>query len=159
MNKDRFIRSLHVFWRAETIIADIQWRRAVLGIAAISAALLLATLAITTLGIAIYFALEPSWGRVWAMAAIGGLYVWLAAIALLIAIKPLKSRELSLATEVRDEALQVLSDQVQDVRDDLGSFVRALRRPFDGAMLSFLVPAAGLVLKSFVKSDKAAKTD
>ena len=152
MNTDRAIRHLRVFWRAETILADIRLRRAALSIMAIGTAVLLLLLAVISVSISAYFALEPIWGSVWASAGVTGIHIWLAAIALLIAIKPRKSREMDLAIEVRDQALLALGDNIQVFRDDFESLVRSVRHPFDGAFLNILVPAAGLILKSLKKN-------
>ena len=158
MTGDHLVRHLRLFWRAETIVADIRMRRMAIGFCAMGAALLFGFLAVVTLSIAAYFALEPLWGAAWSAAAIAGAQIWLAAIAILIAARPAKSREADLALEVRDETLRVLSDDVRDLQREVTSFARLIRHPFDGAFLSLLGPLAGFIVKSLTKSDEPAKT-
>lgn len=155
MTVDKVVRHLRFFLRAESIIADIYLRH--FGMASIFSALaiLLVTLAIITLSAAAYFALVPLWGPPWAAAAVAVGHVYLAAMAALVAHRAKPARELQLANEVRQAALEALHDDAQAIQAEIGALTAAIRHPFDTALPGLIVPLAGIVLKALRKPEQA----
>ena len=79
---DGLVRNLRVLWRAESIIAEIQLRRALTRSGLRGLAVLLAGFAFLMLNLAGFFVLERIWDPAWASAA---LYICVLAV---LALRP-----------------------------------------------------------------------
>src|SRR3970040_2316847 len=110
MNLDKILRHVRFFWRAESIIADIRLRHLAVRSSFAAFAVLIGILGVIMLSLAIYFALEPLWGRTWAAAAVGGLHIYLSTLILMIVSRMKPGRDLELANEVRRAAMEALED-------------------------------------------------
>ena len=163
---DSLVRNLRVLWRAESIIADIRLRQMVARSGLRSAAALLGAFSFLMGNLSAFFALQQSLGPVWASALIGLVNLVLAIILLIIAERSRPGREMELALEVRDTALQaleadaqVVQSQLADLRDEVRGVRQAIvgfvRHPLDSVLPSMLVPLAGAVIKGIKKSDEA----
>lgn len=150
---DRFLNHLRLFWRSESIIADVHSRHALARTLWPVFAMLAIGLGAVTLSIAAYPTLEQYWGQALAAAALGGFHIVLAVIAMFVATRVNKLHDLNLAREVRDSALAALSDYCRDLQSEIGSLVRILRHPVKGALPALIVPLAGIVLKAIRKHD------
>jgi hypothetical protein len=160
---DRTMRNLRALWRAESIVADVRLRQFVTRVGLRTAAAALGLFGLMMANIAVFFALQQVWGPIWAAAAIGGFNIALALILFVVAARIDAGRELDLAMEVRNLALQELEvdaralqtqfvglrDEVIGMKQSLGSFIR---HPLDAALPQLLVPLAGLIIKSLRKS-------
>ena len=156
MNFEKIFRHLRFFWRAESIIADIHVRHlaARSGFAAFAA--LVGILGVVTLSLAVYFALEPVWGRAWAAAALGGLHLYLASLTIMIASRMRTGRDLELASEVRRAAIEALEDDAQAIQSEATAISHAVRHPLDAVLPGLVVPLVGIVLKALRKPDAAS---
>lgn len=159
---DSVVRNLRVLWRAESIIADIRFRQMLTRSSLKGAAALLGLFAYVMGSLAVFFALDQTLGSIWAAAviALGNLVV---AIGLLmIAEKSKPGREMELALEVRNSAIQALEadaeaiqEQLTELRDEVRGMKQAVvgfvRHPIDSVLPSMLVPLAGAVIKNLKK--------
>lgn len=159
---DSIVRNLRVLWRAESIIADIRFRQMMTRSSLRGAAALLGLFAYFMANLSVFFALNQAWGSIWAAAvvALGNLLV--AIVLLLIAEKSKPGREMELALEVRNAAIQALEtdaeaiqEQLTELRDEVRGMKQAVvgfvRHPIDSVLPSMLVPLAGAVIKNLKK--------
>ncbi|WP_230533383.1 phage holin family protein [Microvirga roseola] len=162
---DNVVRNLRVLWRAESIIADIRLRQAITRSGLRGVAALLGAFAFVMGNMALFFALEPSWGPIWAAAAIGGLNLLLAVVLLVTAERTKPEREMELALEVHNIALQALEadalvvqqqliDLKEEVRGVRQAIVGFVRHPIDSVLPGMLVPLAGAVIKGLKKHEE-----
>ncbi|WP_112662642.1 phage holin family protein [Microvirga flavescens] len=160
---DNLVRNLRVLWRAESIIADIRFRHVMTRSTLRVIAALLAVFAYLMGNLAVFFALQPIWGPVWAAAAVGAGNLLLAIILLVVAERVKPGREMDLALEVRNMALDALEADAQEIQDELSELrdeirgvkdavVGFVRHPIDTALPALLVPLAGAVIKGLKKS-------
>lgn len=165
---DALVRNLRMLWRAESILADARVKIVVkrAGLWAVAAGL--ALFGYVMCNVAVFFALQQSYGPVWAAAAVGGGNFIVAILLALIAARAQPGREVELATEVRDMALaeleteaKAMQAQFAGVRDELRGLQQSVghfvRHPLDAALPQLIVPLAGLVMKAMRKSDGAKK--
>ena len=161
---DNLVRNLRVLWRAESIIADIRFRQMMTRSSMRGIAALLGAFAFLMGNLALFFALEQSWGAIWAAALIGLANLLLAIILLAMAERSRPGREMELALEVRNTALQALEKDAQVIQQQLTEFrdeVRGVREavlgfvrhPLDAVLPSMLVPLAGAVIKGLKKPE------
>lgn len=163
---DNLVRNLRVLWRAESIIADIRLRQMMARSGLRGTAALLGVFAYLMGNLAVFFALQQSWGSIWAAASIALANLALAIVLLVVAERSKPGREMDLALEVRNTALQaleadaqVIQDQLSDLRDEVRGVRQAIvgfvRHPLDAVLPSMLVPLAGAVIKGLKKSDES----
>jgi hypothetical protein len=163
---DSLVRNLRVLWRAESIIADIRLRQMMTRSSLKGAAALLGAFAFLMGNISVFFAFQQALGPVWAAALIALGNLVLAIVLLIVAEKSKPGREMDLALEVRNTALQaleadaqVLQAQLVDLRDEVRGVRQAIvgfvHHPLDAVLPGMLVPLAGALLKSLKKSDEA----
>ena len=157
MRLDSTVRNLRVMLRANTIIAGIHGRllaaRSSLG----AFAGLIGAFGLLMLGVAAFFALERLWGPVWAAAAVGGFNILLALIIAIVAAGLRPGRELAIATEVRDAAVETITADLRSVEADLATLTHALRHPFDSTLIAgHATPLVSLLIKSVEKGEDEA---
>ena len=161
---DNLVRNLRVLWRAESIIADIRFRQMMARSSLRGIAALLGAFAFFMGNLALFFALEQAWGTIWAAALIGLANLLLAVILLIVAERSKPGREMALALEVRNTALQALETDAQVIQQQLTEFrdevrgvreavVGFVRHPLDAVLPSMLVPLAGAVIKGLTKPE------
>lgn len=153
MNMDRIIAHLGLFWRSESIIADIHLRHVAARTLLTAVALLAAGLGITALSVAAYLALEPYLGPAQAATVLGGFHILVSAIAIFFVGRAHKNRDLDLAKEVRELSLSALSDDCKELQSEIGSIVRLVRHPFEGALPGIIAPLIAIILKAIKKPD------
>jgi hypothetical protein len=128
---DNVVRNLRILWRAESIIADISFRQMMTRSFLRGAAALLGAFAFLMGNLSLFFALQQAWGRNWAAAVIALANLLLAVVILIVAQRSKPGREMELALEVRNSALQALEMDAQVLQQQLAEFrdeVRGVRR-------------------------------
>ncbi len=162
---DSIVRNLRVLWRAESIIADIRLRQVATRSGLRGVAALLGAFAYLMGNLAFFFALEQAWGSIWAAALVGVANLLLAIVLLVVAERSRPGREMELALEVRNTALQaleadaqVVQQQLAELRDEVRGVRQAIvgfvRHPLDAVLPGMLVPLAGAVIKGLKKADE-----
>jgi hypothetical protein len=164
---DRLIRNGRILWRAQSIVADIRLRQLITRIGLRTAAVAVGLFGFMMGNLAVFFGVEQALGPVWAAGLIAAANVTLSVALFLAAARAIEGRELELALDVRNLALQeieseaqALQAQIAELRNDvrgmkqsLGTFIR---HPIDTALPQLLVPLAGAVIKGMRKSGAAA---
>lgn len=159
---DNIVRNLRVLWRAESIIADIRFRQMMTRSSLRGAAALLGLFAYGMANLAAFFALDQAWGPIWASVAVALGNLAVALLLLTIAERAKPGREMELALEVRNSALQALEtdaqavqSQLTELRDEVRGMRQAIigfvRNPIDSIVPAMLVPLAGAVIKNLKK--------
>lgn len=159
---DSIVRNLRVLWRAESIIADIRFRQVMMRSSLRGAAALLGLFAYAMGNLAVFFALDQAWGPIWAASAVALGNLLVALLLLVIAERAKPGREMELALEVRNSALQaleadagVIQVQLMELRDEVRGMKQAVtgfvRHPINSALPAMLVPLAGAVIKNLKK--------
>ena len=138
------IRHLRILWRAESIIADIHLRLLLSRSRLLSLAGLIAVFGLVMLNVAGFLALGQVWGQVWAAVAMGVIDLFICAVLVLVAMRARPGRELDLAHEVRDMALDRLEGDVADLS-------RFVKHPLDAALPALIGPLTSIVVKSLKK--------
>lgn len=160
MDIDGIVRNLRVLVRANTITAGIHGRQLATRTGLTAFAALVGAFGVVMLGIALFFALETIWGSVWAAVAVGGLNVALAAVLVAIAARVRPGREMELAAEVRDAALDSLVGSVREAGSEVSAIAHAIRHPLDSAAVASLAtPLVSVLLKAARKEKAAAKDE
>lgn len=157
MNMDRVITHLSLFWRSESIIADIHLRHVAVRTLLTAFALLAAGLGVIALSIAAYLALEPYWGSALTAAALGGFHILISTLAIFFATRAHKNRDLDLAKEVRELSLTALSDDCKELQSEIVSIARIVRHPFEGALPAVIAPLIAIILKAIRKPDASGE--
>lgn len=161
---DNVVRNLRVLWRAEAIIADIRVRQMAMGLGLRGAAAFLIVFSFLMGSLAAFFALERVWGPIWAAAAIGLFSLLVAGVLLLVAARAKPRREMELAQEVRNSALQALEvdalavqQHLSEIREEIRGVRQVIagvaRNPLDNLLPSLIVPVAGAIVKGLKKSE------
>lgn len=160
---DSIVRNIRILWRAESIIADIRVRQMMTRSSLRGAAALIGLFAYVMGNLAVFFALDQTWGSIWAAVAVA-LGNFAAAILLLVAAERSRpGREMELALEVRNSALQALETDaaslqlhLTELRDDMRGMKQAIasfvRHPIDSALPAMLLPLAGAIIKNLKKT-------
>ena len=125
---------MRVLWRAETLIVEIKIRQAMRRASLMAFAGLIAVFGLAMLNVAAYFALAPLWGDAWAMLAVAVADFVIAAILVAVASGQPASRDLEVATELRDQAVEGIEVETKVATE------RLVHRPveFAGSMSSIL---------------------
>ena len=137
---EKLSRGLRALARADTLIATIWLAVAAKRGALLALAALVAALGFGMLDAAGYFALEPRVGSLWAAASVAGADFLIAAMLLLAASYVRPGRDLDLALELRDNAIEHLAAIAANPVDLAG---RALLTPLTAVVLRHLRSAIG----------------
>lgn len=157
---DRFINNLRVLWRADSAIADIRLRHALARSGLNAVAALIAVFGLLMLELAAYFALAEVWGLIASAAALGLINFAVAGVLFLIASRQKPGRELELANEIHNSAMQALQADARLLQSEWAAFGNAVRHPMDsalGALPALIVPLAGVLLNALKKPKGDAK--
>jgi hypothetical protein len=164
---DNLVRNLRVLWRAESIIADIRLRQMAMRSGLRGIAALLGAFAYVMGNVAVFLALTQAWGSIWAASLVAAGNLLLAILLLTIAERSKPGREMELALEVRNGALQALESdavliqqQLVDLRDEVRGVRQAIvgfvRHPLDSVLPGLLAPLASAVIAGLKKSNEKA---
>jgi len=137
---DKLSRTLRALGRADTLIATIWLTVAAKRGGLIWLAALIATLGLGMLDAAGYFALEPHVGSLWAAILVAVVDFLIAAILLAASSFVRPKRDLELALELRDTAIEQLAAIAANPVDLAG---RALLAPLTGVVSRYVRSAVG----------------
>lgn len=161
---DTLIRDTRILWRAESIVADVRFRHLLARSGFKAGAGLVAVFGLLMLNITGFFILEPRWGAAWAAGVVGLLDFAVSGLLLALAARTKPGRELDLALEIRQSALDRLEVDARSVQSELVSLrqevqgirdatLGILKHPLDAALSGLVVPLAGVLIKSLKKSE------
>ncbi|WP_342588008.1 phage holin family protein [Pseudorhodoplanes sinuspersici] len=157
---DRFINNLRVLWRADSAIADIRLRHALARSGFNAAAALIALFGLLMLELAAYFALLQVWGAIASAVTLGLINFAVAGILFLIASRQKPGRELELANEIHNSAMQALQADARLLQSEVAAFGNAVKHPMDsalGALPTLIVPLASVLINTLKKPKSEAK--
>ncbi len=156
---DNLARDLQILWKADSLIGkiwlDVMARR--FGLYAVAA--LIAVFGLGMANVAGFYALQQSWGPVWAAVIVAVADFVLAIVVLLLGRNAAPGPEIELAFDVRKMAITSLQTDVQDLKrsaDALGQEIRRttdtvagfIHHPLDAATDKLLVPLALSIVRS-----------
>jgi hypothetical protein len=142
---ERLSRALKALARADTLIATIWLTVAAKRGVLLALAALVAALGVGMLDAAGYFALEPHLGPIWAAMSVAGGDFVIAALLALIASLIRPGRDLELALELRDNAVEQLTALAANPMDLAG---KALMGPLTSIVMRSLRSAVGRAPKA-----------
>jgi hypothetical protein len=166
---ENMIRNFRALWRAESIIADLHFHRLLSRLLLKALAGLIAVFGLLMLNVSAFFAIEQYFGRVWSAASVALFDFIVAGIIVAIATRYPKSRELNLALEVRQEAIQsfeldarllqvqfsTLADEVRTMKT---SMTNLIKHPLDEALSQVIAPLAAILIRSLGKKRSSGKS-
>ena len=153
MNSENIVKNLRVLWRADRIIADIRMRHMLIGLGLRAFAALIAAFGLLMLELSAYFALVQIWSAIIAAAILGGVNFVIAAILFMIAARPPAGRELELASEIHNSAVDALQIEARAVQSQFSGMVH---HPLNSALPMVLVPLITIIVRSLKKPKAAA---
>ena len=153
MNTENIVKNLRVLWRADRIIADIRMRHMLIGLGLRAFAALIAAFGLLMLELSAYFALVQIWSAIIAAAILGGVNFVIAAILFMIAARPPAGRELELAIEIHNSAVDALQIEARAVQSQFSGMVH---HPLNSALPMLLVPLITIIVRSLKKPKAAA---
>ena len=160
---ENMLRNFRALWRAESIIADLHFRQLLSRMMLKAFAGLIAVFGLLMLNVSAFFALERYLGNVWSAASVSLFDFIVAGVLVAFATLRPKPRELALALEVRQEAIQsfesdarliqsqfsTLTDEIRAIKTSMTNFVK---HPLDEALSQLVAPLAAIV--TFEPHDK-----
>ena len=153
MNSENVVKNLRVLWRTDRIIADIRMRHLLVGLGLRAFAALIAAFGLLMLEMAAYFALVQIWSAIYAATILGVVNFVIAAVLFVIAGRPPAGRELELANEIHDSAVDALQIEARAVQSQLFGIVQ---HPLNSALPMLLVPLITIIVRSLKRSRAAA---
>jgi hypothetical protein len=151
MKIDSILANLRTLLRANSVIADVHARHLVARSGLMGFAALIAAFGLLMLGLAGFFALESLWGPIWAAVAIGCLNGVVALALFLVAANLKPGRDLELAREVHQSAMEALIAEGRTLETEITSFKQAFHHPLDAVLPGLIVPLATLLIKALQK--------
>lgn len=148
MSAESIVRNLRVLWRADRLIAEIQLRRMIVGVAAKVFAALFAAFGLLMLELAAYFALIQIWTAIAAAVLLGVFNFLLAALILLVASgRAGGSRDYDMAMALHNSAVETLQLQVRSF-----GAARSSTHGLETLLPALAVPAIGLLIRTLRRS-------
>ena len=148
MTSEAIIRNLRILWRTDKIIAEVRLRHMLVSLGLKAFAALMVAFGLLMLELAGYFALVQTWSAIAAAAALALINFAIAAVILVIAIKSRPSRELDLATEVHNSAIDALQIEAQSLQ---GQFSGLIQHPLAGLLPALIPPLITIIIRSLKK--------
>lgn len=143
MNFDQLTRNLRILLRTNTIIAEIHLRHIAARAGLFAFAALVGGFGVVMLGVALFLALEQSLGPIWAAVVVGGGGLVLALVVAVIGATLKPSRELALANQVSQSAMDAVAADLRATSSSVTSFASLAAVP------GLVVPVLSLLLKAF----------
>jgi hypothetical protein len=151
---EKIIRNLRILWRSDRTIAEVRLRHMLVGLGLKAFAALIVAFGLLSLELAGYFALVQIWSAIAAAVALGLINFAIAAIILTIAVKSRPGRELDLATEIHNSAIDALQIEAQSLQSQLSGFVQ---HPLAGLLPSLIPPLVAIIVRSLKKPGETAR--
>ena len=148
MNTENVLKHLRVLWRTDRIIADLRLRHLLVGLGLRAFAALIAAFGLLMFELAAYFALVQIWSAIAAAAILGAVNFLIAAILFAIAARPPSGRELELANEIHNSAVDALQIEARALQSQVSG---AIHHPLNGVLPLLLVPLITIIIKSLKK--------
>lgn len=157
MRFENIARSLRILWRADAIIAQIQFRHLLVRFGLQALAALIAAFGLLALEIAAYFHLVQQLDAVLAAALLGAINLVLALFILFAAGHTRQGQDMQLALDLHKAAVEALHADASALQSDIASVRNLFGRPLDGALVNLAVPAVSLLIKALKKSSEKSK--
>ncbi len=154
MASEKIIRNLRILWRTDRIIAEARLRHMLVSLGLKAFAALIVAFGLLMLELAGYFALVQIWSAIVAAAVLGLINFAIAAIILTIAVKWRPGRELDLATEIHNSAMDALQIEAQSLQNQFSGFVQ---HPLTGLLPSLIPPLVTIIMRSLKKPGETAR--
>jgi hypothetical protein len=142
---------LRIFWRVESTIVQIRLRTMTRRSMLYAFAGLIALFGLAMLNVAVFFALEPHLGAMWAAFVVAGGDFVLALLAVLIAAAAGPGPELNTALELRAAAIEGLEAEFAALQESLGWFSQAARNPLNTALPALIIPLVTAIIRGLRK--------
>ena len=155
MNSENVVKQLRALWRTDRIIAEIRMRHMLAGLGLRAFAALIAAFGLLMLELSAYFALVQIWSAISAAAVLGVVNFVIAAVLLVVAGRPPAGRELELATEIHDSAVEALHTEARALQSQ---FTGMVHHPLNSVLPLVLVPLITIIVKSLKKSKTTDST-
>lgn len=149
MNFDQLSRNLKILLRTNTIIAEIHLRHIAARTGLFAFAALVASFGVVMLGVALFLALEQSMGPIWAAVTVGGGGLLLAFIVAIVGASLKPSRELALANQVSQSALDAVAADLRATQANVASYASLAAVP------GLVLPALTLLSRVFRRRPRA----
>lgn len=154
MTSETIVRNLRILWRTDRIIAEVRLRHMLVSLGLKAFAAMIVLFGLLMLELAGYFALVQVWSAIAAAAALGAINFLIAAIILTIAVKWRPGRELDLATEVHNSAIDALQAEAQSLQSQFSGFVQ---HPLAGLLPALIPPLITIIIRSLKKPGETAR--
>jgi membrane protein implicated in regulation of membrane protease activity len=148
VNTENVVKHLRALWRTDRIIADIRMRHMLLGLGLRAFAALIAAFGLLMLELSAYFALVQIWSAISAAAILGIVNFVIAAILFVIAARPPSGRELELASEIHDSAMEALQLEARALQSQVSG---AFHHPLNSILPMLILPLITIIIKSLKK--------
>lgn len=163
---ESLVRNLRIIWRAELLIVEAKLHVALKRAGLVAFAGLICIFGLGMFNLGAFFALEESWGPVYAAVGVGAADLILAMLVVLWSSRLSTGPELDLAREVRDSGIHELEkradhlqEDIESVRDELIALKTSLmsfaRNPVEGIGVSLLAPLLTMLIKSLSARKKS----
>jgi hypothetical protein len=156
VSSDNIARNLRALWRADKIIADIRLRHMLVNLGMKAFAALIAAFGLLMLELAAYFALVQIWTAIVAAAALGAFNFLIAAVIFVVATRRPTGRDLELASEIHDAAIDALQLEVQALQSQ---FAGLFRHPLESVLPSLILPLITIAIKGLKKPKEPATAE
>jgi hypothetical protein len=155
---ERFTNNVRLLWRSERLLAQQEIRMGTKKLEVHALAGLVGIFGLGMLGLALFFAIEPYWGKALAALAVGGIDLIIVAVLTAVARSMKPAPEVAMVREMRDVALEGIRDEaalaeaeINNLRDDIRNFVR---NPFEALLPAIVSPMLGAVTRGLHSSRK-----
>jgi putative superfamily III holin-X len=148
VNSENVVKNLRALWRTDRIIAEIRMRHMLVGLGLRAFAALIAAFGLLMLELAAYFALVQIWSAISAAAILGLINFVIAAVLFVLAGRQPSGRELELANEIHDSAVDALQIEARAMQSQ---FFGMVQHPLNSALPMLLVPLITIIVKSLKK--------
>jgi hypothetical protein len=166
---ENMFRNFRALWQAESIIADLHFRHLLSGMMLKAFAGLVAVFGLLMLNVSAFFAIEPYLGRAWSAASVSLFDFIVAGIVVAFAALRPKSREFTLALQVRQEAIQGFESDARSIQNQLSmvteeiraiktSMTNFVKHPLDEALSQIVAPLAAVVIRGLAKTRPSEKS-
>jgi hypothetical protein len=151
MRTESIIANLRALIRANAIMAEMHARAIATrsGVAAFAG--FVAAFGLVMFGLAAFFALEQQWGPIWAAVTVGAACCVIALILALIAMRIAPGRDIELARDVHNKALEGLAADGRAMEAELAQLRYVVTHPFEAILPGVVVPLTGIVLNILKK--------